>query len=408
MSGWTSYGHRQDINKNMVNRIDFEGWVKFVAANLYDFAAIEKHPLTGVLLQHLSLAERSQYLRTLFGEGIASLKPSVKVMNPGAPEWRPFYILNQRYMEGVSLQEITSQLAISDRQLRRDHHRALQALSVILWSRLHLDQQADEDNASAAFSFDVHRERLDMVDVLSGVWQTVQRLAQQTGVVANFDLPAHGTIVVCDRVIVRQVLFSLLTSAINNTASQEINISMSVSGPEVDITITFPLAENLSDLDAVNQAALETIHMWAERTHARFSQSLTQDRQLRLALQLPRGDQPIILVVDDQETAIALFQRYLAKTNTLVVGLTRADQVLETARHLQPALIALDIMMPQVDGWEVLQAVTLHEDTRHIPVLVCSAWHEPELATSLGAAGFLKKPITQKQFLDKLQSMQII
>jgi CheY-like chemotaxis protein len=112
--------------------------------------------------------------------------------------------------------------------------------------------------------------------------------------------------------------------------------------------------------------------------------------------------------VDDQEPAIALFQRYLSRSNVLVVGLTQAGQALELAQHLQPVLIALDVMMPQVDGWEVLQALKLNKDTSNIPVLVCSAWQEPELAISLGAAGFLKKPITQKQFLDALHLMDII
>ena len=88
-----------------------------------------------------------------------------------------------------------------------------------------------------------------------------------------------------------------------------------------------------------------------------------------------------------------------------VVGATRADQVLPLARELAPALITLDVMMPQTDGWEILQTLKLDENTHRIPVLICSAWEEPELARSLGAAGFLKKPITQKQLRDALESL---
>jgi CheY-like chemotaxis protein len=45
---------------------------------------------------------------------------------------------------------------------------------------------------------------------------------------------------------------------------------------------------------------------------------------------------------------------------------------------------------------------------RHIPVLVCSAWDEPELAYSLGAAAFLKKPVLQKALLDVLYQLNLI
>jgi len=62
-------------------------------------------------------------------------------------------------------------------------------------------------------------------------------------------------------------------------------------------------------------------------------------------------------------------------------------------------LIILDIMMPKMDGWEVLQSLKLDEETKTIPVIICSAWGEPELAKSLGAVEFLRKPVTQRDLL---------
>ena len=75
---------------------------------------------------------------------------------------------------------------------------------------------------------------------------------------------------------------------------------------------------------------------------------------------------------------------------------------MSAARRHHPVLILLDVMMPQVDGWEILQSMKLDEDLKHIPVIVCSAWEEPEMARSLGALRLLKKPITQKDLLDAL------
>ena len=69
-----------------------------------------------------------------------------------------------------------------------------------------------------------------------------------------------------------------------------------------------------------------------------------------------------------------MYQRYLSKSNYKIYGLSKATKVLSKAVELKPALILLDIMMPKVDGWEILQSLRLNEKTKHIPIIVCSAW----------------------------------
>jgi CheY-like chemotaxis protein len=102
-----------------------------------------------------------------------------------------------------------------------------------------------------------------------------------------------------------------------------------------------------------------------------------------------------------------MFRRYLSQTNLKVVGVKEPEQVLPLARQLHPQVITLDVMMPSMDGWEILQTLQTDPETRHIPVIVCSVWDEPELAFSLGAADFLKKPITQKDLLAALIRLQL-
>ena len=75
------------------------------------------------------------------------------------------------------------------------------------------------------------------------------------------------------------------------------------------------------------------------------------------------------------------------------------------AKQIQPGLILLDVMMPTVDGWEILQALKMDYMTNQIPVIVCSAWDAPEMARSLGAVEFLKKPITRQTLLNMLDQM---
>ncbi len=115
-----------------------------------------------------------------------------------------------------------------------------------------------------------------------------------------------------------------------------------------------------------------------------------------------------VLIVDDQVTAQKMFQRYLSRTPLEVVGVTEPAQALSMAQNIQPTLLILDVMMPRIDGWEVLQTLQLDPRTKHIPIVVCSAWGEPELARSLGAVAFLKKPVVQKDLFDVLIRLGLI
>ena len=82
------------------------------------------------------------------------------------------------------------------------------------------------------------------------------------------------------------------------------------------------------------------------------------------------------------------------------------DALSQVAKN-PPDVILLDVMMPQIDGWEILQALKLDEELGRIPVIVCSAWESADLAKSLGATEFLKKPITQERLLATIQALQL-
>ena len=93
-----------------------------------------------------------------------------------------------------------------------------------------------------------------------------------------------------------------------------------------------------------------------------------------------------MLVVDDQEIATQLYERYLSRSGIRLIGLRTAGDAVSAAKRIQPQAIILDVVMPDMDGWEVLQLLKADASTRDIPVIMCSVWEEPELAMSLGAA----------------------
>jgi CheY-like chemotaxis protein len=68
-----------------------------------------------------------------------------------------------------------------------------------------------------------------------------------------------------------------------------------------------------------------------------------------------------------------------------------------------PDLILLDVMMPTMDGWQVLRSLKQNPTTEHTPIIICSVLKEPELAISLGARAYLKKPVDRLELLATLE-----
>ncbi|MGD1991821.1 MAG: GAF domain-containing protein [Anaerolineae bacterium] len=116
-------------------------------------------------------------------------------------------------------------------------------------------------------------------------------------------------------------------------------------------------------------------------------------------------DGQLVLCVDDDEGVLTLFRRYLKKRGYQVVGLTEPSRVLEQARRLSPFAITLDVMMPDIDGWQVIQDLKSDPATRSIPVIMCTIVSDKGRGLSLGASDYLVKPILEQDLLDALSRL---
>jgi len=121
-----------------------------------------------------------------------------------------------------------------------------------------------------------------------------------------------------------------------------------------------------------------------------------------LWLWLPYHAETVVLVVDDNEELFALFQRYAGDHPYQLIHAQSVDQALQLVQSNPPDVITLDLMMPNRDGWELLQTLRADPTTTHIPVIVCSVLEDPDLALSLGAQMYLKKPVGADDLLQAL------
>jgi signal transduction histidine kinase/CheY-like chemotaxis protein len=111
---------------------------------------------------------------------------------------------------------------------------------------------------------------------------------------------------------------------------------------------------------------------------------------------------PLVLVVEDDQQSAVLMVRNLARGGYRAEVARNGTEVLEKARALRPVAITLDILLPDLDGWELLNALKRDEDTRDIPVLVVTVVDEPELGRALGAHDYFVKPVDSKALLSRL------
>ncbi|MCS7062316.1 MAG: response regulator, partial [Anaerolineae bacterium] len=81
---------------------------------------------------------------------------------------------------------------------------------------------------------------------------------------------------------------------------------------------------------------------------------------------------------------------------------------LRIAEETTPAAIILDVMMPEVDGWQILQELRRRPLTARTPIIICSVFNNPALALSLGATRYLLKPVRRDDVLRVLAEVGAI
>jgi signal transduction histidine kinase/DNA-binding response OmpR family regulator len=116
-------------------------------------------------------------------------------------------------------------------------------------------------------------------------------------------------------------------------------------------------------------------------------------------------DKKIILAIDDEIAIIKLYERFLTNYGFKVVALTNPHEAEERAQEVKPYAITLDVMMPERDGWQVLQGLKSNPQTQHIPVILCSILEDQAHGFSLGAADYLTKPILEEDLLQAIQNL---
>jgi DNA-binding response OmpR family regulator len=136
--------------------------------------------------------------------------------------------------------------------------------------------------------------------------------------------------------------------------------------------------------------------------------SFTLPLAVEAAITLPQGDAvgPKVLVVDDDEHILQLLRHQLEAEGYRVLTAQRGEDVFPLARSQRPALITLDVILEDIDGFQVLEKLKQDPITSKIPVIIVSIVPDAETrGVALGAAGYIGKPFEEEQMLAQVRQV---
>ncbi len=392
--------------------------------HLYDLVYLRTHPLTELLVPDpdLERKDRAWQLHRILLQAIDDLNPG-----PQAPafshEWRRHRLMVLRYVDGLDPLTVATRLAISRRQYYREHEAAIEAVVAILWDRCQAQGSTGAPPVQTALPVDGDSDHLALLrleaarmaqtsryahlgDVVQGVASLLQERLQQRQMGLDVTLPSALPGIPLDRGLLRQMLLGMLGYLVERSSQATIRLQAQAEATSLHLSLRVepPSAVSPAPLP-VAQERVSTLNDLAALSAATIQPLQAQGCIVGFDVQLPAGRQRTVLVVDDNDDVLALFQRYLSLHQYLVATAKDCPQALALARRLQPHAITLDLMMPGQDGWEILQTLLNQPETRGIPIVVCSVLRERELALSLGASAFLEKPVTEQALLAVLQAL---
>lgn len=110
-----------------------------------------------------------------------------------------------------------------------------------------------------------------------------------------------------------------------------------------------------------------------------------------------------ILIIDDDKDQIRDLSNYLIDVGFDILSAQNGVDGIRLAEEHNPDAITLDIVMPEMDGWEVLQKLKSDEKTKDIPVIIVSVTPDRETGFALGAIGYVNKPIDKKSLFSEIE-----
>ena len=407
----TSWGPIPDMD----NTHSFEEELRSSLAHLYDPSRLRKSPLVRLFGLQAD-PNPAQALRGALETAIVAMQPG-PASPPSERSRRHYQVLYYRYVQQFTQNDVANQLSLSPRHLRRAQTAAIQELAGILRSRYGLPDDVDQliDGDTDGVSGDgqgIEREMNWLGDSMGDQVTEVEPALQQAVHLARTLADKHNVTINSSRqgsippvsvaeTVLKQIVLGLITTAVGIVPDGCVLVSLCGIQDKVVIDL---MASPASDRTCCppEDAGLEMARRLVELFNGDLSIVPGQE-SFRVRAELPSTRQIIVLAIEDNRDTLQLWERYLQNTSFRLVGVTVPEDALSMAIDEKPDLILLDLMLPSIDGWELLGQLRHHPQTSHVPDIICTVLPQEELALSLGASAFIRKPITRRAFRSVLR-----
>ncbi|MGQ9552710.1 MAG: response regulator [Anaerolineae bacterium] len=394
---------------------EFVRLLRDALAHLYDPSHLSRHPLNTVLAPALpSFGNAAQNLRDYLFDAIDSLEPPGNALS-SEKERRPYLVLFYRYVAGYSIAQIIERLHISTRQFRREHHAGLQALAMQLWPHGRIAEPnptpalvAEPSQAaslqSEVSSLGLELANLSLTELVESARMPAEMLARHAGAGFTTAIIASHVRCFCDRALARQALLSAISATIGQRPGHvEVVVASIQRLPCLEVRIRPALADEQLP---VLRAELATCASLLAAQGGRLKLLKTEGGLVSgVRLYLRPETAAKVLAIDDNDKMLRLYERYLAAGRYSVTSVTSAKEAEEALQAATPDVVILDVMMRDVDGWELLQRLHTRPALARVPILVCSVLNEARMAFALGARGYLRKPVAPDDLLRALRQL---
>lgn len=405
-------------------RDEFYRHIHRALRHLYEPVELHLSPLAELLgvNQPSARGDVPSRLRQSLLDAIHSLKPG-----PRAPldnnAWRVYQVLCYRFEEQAEQEEVASQMALSARQVRRLEQTAIQALAEVLITRYGVEINAGESKPEPTPDQTGPEQELDWLrqsyplesasvsELVETALKTCQPMLENSGSRVSHLIPDGLPYALGQMTTLRQVLLNLLLAALRAAPGGEIRLEVSFQPPNEDSAPPEIHIEISAQGEAANPAngEQEDLLPLARRLLAlsggRLEHFSAEGQVFAVRAVMQTAEQVSVLFIDDNEDSLRLFQRYLEGSRFQFSAERDPYRALEAAEECGARIIVLDIMMPDIDGWELLGRIRAHPRLDSVPVIISTILPHEQLAESLGAAGFLRKPVEREALLAALDGL---
>lgn len=402
-----------------MDQVSFRQHVERALTDLRDSVRLQTMPLCDLLVPGTPRSERGWQLSRYLLEALEGVRPE----GDAADEWavQRYRILTLRYGSGLTPDQVADRLAISRRHFYRQLQRALDEFADFLWIRVapQVEPPEAQEEAALGASADARRMRLLwresatlsenhqaalLPQVLQSVLSILDPVYRAHAVSLQCDLPEGIPELSLSPEILKQLLFTVLGEMLPSQHPTSVQISAAVEGRDVLLTVLVEqepqgaggLPEGVADVSeraSAQLAVLQGVDLHAERL---------SDASIAYHMRLPVERRQTVLVVDDNEDVCLLLRRYLVSGGYHPLIARNAAEAIQLAQTPGLYAITLDLMMSDFDGWDLLHKLRQEPASAHVPIIVCSVLDQENLAFTLGATGFIRKPVMREQLLSVL------